>query len=277
MTLVLRNIDFEVKGVKFSDPSPSGHGGQTIYVNYDKEGRQHKVCQLQTPWLYNPFGLNKSPDAPGEQPKYYVELSMGNAPSAYVEDYHNKMRALDQHVITTAQANQRSWLASTDVDDEYIQMFYKPIVRQYMKKVKNEDGSFSKVATGDYPDTIRFKVPHYINAPEEGAPEGSEERESFSDLQIYDAQRNRIPINSIEELKIALGKGNRVRAIAQCHSVWQTGQEFGVSWKVKRLQVLPSDGEIGEECLIAPGSDDEVVVGGGENIPGGANSDEESL
>lgn len=273
MTLVLRNIDFEVSGVKFSDPSPSGHGGQTIYVNYEKDGRLNKMCQLQTPWLYNPFGLNQSPEAAGETPKYYVELSMGNAPSAYVQSFHDKMKALDQHVIDSAKANSRSWLSRAAMDDEYVQTFYKPIVRQYHKKVKGDDGQVQKVASGDYPDTIRFKVPHYINEAEEGAEGGS--TESFSDLQIYDAQKNRIPIANIEELKTALGRGNRVRAIAQCHSVWQTGKEFGVSWKVKRLQVLPSDGELGDECLIMPGSDDETVVGVMED--GGHNSDEESV
>lgn len=276
MTLVLRNADLNVDGITFNDPKPSGHGGQTIYVNYMKDGRVNKSCLIQTPWLYNPFGLNSSPPQPGEDPKYYVELSFGNAPTEYVSDFHNKMKAIDQRVIKTAIENQQTWLASTEVDDEYIQMFYKPVVRAYKNK--------EKVATGEYPDTLRFKVPFYKNGVEEGAEEGGAAGpgESFADFEVYDANRNRIQITNIEDLRAALGKGNRVRAIAQCHSVWQTGKEFGVSWRVKRLQILSNDSGLGEECAFGAGSDDEANNGGagGANIPSTAafdenNSDEE--
>lgn len=258
MTLVLRNIDLDVNGVTFADPKPSGHGGQTIYVNYEKDGHRHKTCQIQTPWLHNPFGLNTSPVQEGEQPKYYVELSFGNAPSNYVEDFHGKMIALDKHVCERAIENQAKWLGKTDIDAEYREEFlsenYKRIVRPYKNKDKEE--------TGEFPDTIRFKVPHYINKDEETG----EESESFGDMEVYDAEANRIPIETVEDLKNALGRGNRVRVIAQCHSVWQSGDDFGVSWRVKRIQIVGQDSEMGTECAFLGGSED------GQ----GNNSDEES-
>lgn len=249
MTLILRNCDLDINGLIFNDPKPSGHGGQTIYVNYQKDARKHKVCQLQTPWMYNPFGLNSSPPQAGEEPKYSVECSFGNAPSAYMEEFHAKMRALDQHVIAAAIKNQRSWLQRTDVDDEYIQEFYKPVVRPYKNKEKK--------ATGEFPDTIRFKIPYYgAKTGDAESGEGAQE-ESFSDFEVYDESRQRIPIDSIETLKTVLGKGNRLRVIAQCHSVWQTGQEFGVSWRVKRIQVISSDSGLGEDCAFGAGSEDD--------------------
>jgi hypothetical protein len=271
MTLVLRNIDYDVSGLIFNDPKPSGHGGQTIYTNYQKDGRSTKTCLIQSPWLYNPFGLNSSPPQPGEDPKYYIELSFGNAPTAYVEDFHNKMKATDKRVIDAAIENQQTWLARTDVDQEYIDEFYKPIVRVYKNKEKK--------ATGDYPDTIRFKVPYYTNKKdnEEGA-----DSSPFADLEVYDANRNRIPLNTIDDLRAALGKGNRVRVITQFHSIWQTGQEFGVSWRVKRVQVLNNDSGLGEDCAFPAGSDDEaqpVSNNNNNSAPAAAfddnNSDEE--
>jgi hypothetical protein len=257
MTLVLRNIDLDVSGVSFAEPKPSGHGGQTIYINYEKEGRRHKSCDIQSPWLYNPFGLNTSPIQEGEQPKYYVELSFGNAPSAYVADFHAKMQALDRHVTATAIEKQVQWLGKEDIDDEYLEEFYKKIVRPY----RNKD----KEATGEFPDTVRFKVPHYINTNEETG----ETSESFGDLEVYDATNkdDPIPIANVDDLKNALGRGNRVRVIVQCHSVWQTGSEFGVSWRVKRIQMIGTDTEMGSECQFLGGSED------GE----GGNSDEESF
>lgn len=257
MTLVLRNIDLDVNGVSFNDPKPSGHGGQVIYVNYQEtdNGRKHKQCLLQTPWMYNPFGLGTSPVQDGEQPKYYVQLSFGNAPSQYVEDFHEKMKSLDTHVCQSAIQNQRAWFSRTDVDDEYISEFFKPTVKPYKNKEKEE--------TGEYPDTIRFKVPHYINKDEETG----EETESFSDLEVYDAEKNRVPITCIDDLRNALGRGNRLRVIVQCHSVWSSGGDFGVSWRVKRIQTLPNDSQLGEECAFMNGSED------GE----GGNSDEEEF
>jgi hypothetical protein len=259
MTLVLRNTDLDISGVTFAAPKPSGHGGQTIYVNYKKDGHLHKSCQIQTPWLSNPFGLNTSPIQEGEQPKYYVELSFGNAPSDYVEDFHNKMNELDKHVCDSAIENQAQWLGKTDIDDDYRDEFlsenYKHIVRVY----RNRD----KEATGEYPDTIRFKVPHYINKDEETG----EESESFGDMEVYDADKNLIPIETVDDLKNALGRGNRVRVIVQCHSVWQSGDDFGVSWRVKRIQMIGHDNNMGNECAF---------IGGSEEGEGG-NSDEESF
>jgi hypothetical protein len=257
MTLVLRNLDLDISGIAFADPKPSGHGGQTIYINYMKDRTRHKSCLIQSPWLSNPFGLNTSPVQEGEQPKYYVELSMGNAPSAYVEDFHNKMKSLDAHVSDTAIENQQGWLGKSDIDtdyrDEFLSENYKGIVRPYKNKEKE--------ATGEYPDTIRFKVPHYFNKDEETG----EEIESFGDMEVYDSEKNRIPIECVDDLKNALGRGNRVRVIVQCHSVWQTGDDFGVSWRVKRIQMIGQDADMGTECAFLGGSED------GE----GGNSDEE--
>lgn len=258
MTLVLRNIDFDVNGVAFADPKPSGHGGQTIFANYDQDGHRHKLCQIQTPWLANPFGLNMSPPKDDELPKYYVELSFGNAPTAYVEDFHNKMKALDARICSLAIQNQKVWLGKEDIDEEYREEFLRENYHSIVRPYKNKE----KEATGEYPDTIRFKVPHYINTDEETG----EQSVSFSDMEVYDAEKNRIPIETIDDLKEALGRGNRVRVIVQCHSVWQTGDDFGVSWKVKRIQIVGlDDSSLGSECAFLGGSED------GE----GGNSDEE--
>jgi hypothetical protein len=258
MTLVLRNCDLDINGIIFNDPKPSGHGGQTIYANYQKDGRTHKSCLLQTPWMYNPFGLNASPPQPGEDPKYSVELSFGNSPSAYLQEFHDKMKSLDRHVVTGAITNQRTWLGRTDIDEDYIQEFYKPVVRAY----KNKD----KKATGEYPDTMRFKIPYYAGGAED---DPQQQQQRFSDLEVYDGEKNRIPVNSIDDLRTALGKGNRLRMIAQCHSVWQSGKEFGVSWRVKRIQVLSSEKGLGDDCAFASNSetDEDILVsnsGGGE-------------
>ncbi len=259
MTLVLRNCDLDTKGIIFNEPKPSGHGGQTIYVNYQKDDKMHKTCLIQTPWLYNPFGLNSSPAQPGEEPKYYIEPSFGTAPTTYVQDFQNKMKALDQHVINSAITNQKTWLSRTDIDDEYIEEFYKTIVRPYKNKEKK--------ATGEYPDTVRFKIPYYTKSENGGAGDGDDDAASptstFSDMEVYDANRQKVVINSIDDLRSAIGKGNRIRAIVQCHSVWQSGKEFGVSWRVKRIQVLNADNGLGDQCAFSTNSDEEEEIGAG--------------
>lgn len=246
---VFNNQELNIENITFSDPKPSGHGGQTIYINYvDENGKKHKQCLIQTPWLWNPFGLNQSPEQEGEEPKYYVELSFGSTPTAYVEDFHAKMKQFDTLVGAQATENCRTWLSRADVDDEYLAEFQKKIVRPYKNKDKEE--------TGEYPDTLRFKVPYYNNG-EEGI--------SFSDLEVYDADKNRIHLEDIDDLRAALGKGNRVRVIAQAHSVWQTDNEFGVSWRLKRIQMVGGEQDSTECAFI--GVDTGIVEAG--------NSDEE--
>ena len=247
--LVLRNVDFNVNELAFSDPKTNEHGGQAMYINLKRDGRLVKDTLIQSPWMFNPFGLTTSMVTnEGERLKYYVELSFGNAPSAYVEDFHNKMRAMDDKVREAAKANGPAWGLGADVDDEYLSEFFKPSVRVYKNK--------EKVATGEYSDMLRFKVPYYQN--EDGS-------NSFGDLELYDANKQRITFTTIDELKAALGRSNRVRVIGRAHSVWQSGKEFGVSWQVVRIQVLGNE-SIGTDCQVML-SDDE-----GE----GKNSDDEA-
>jgi hypothetical protein len=256
MTLVLRNCDYEADGLKFSDPMPNKHNGQTIYINYQHQERTLKQTLIQSPWMTNPFGLNKSPEQPGEEPKYYVELSFGNAPSAYVESFHEKMRATDAVIRNTAAKRSVEWLgrSADEVDEEFMDEFHKPIVRAYKNK--------EKVATGEYPDTMRFKVPHYINTNEESG----DETVSFGGLEVYNARMERIPISNIDELRTALGKGNRVRVIAHPSSVWKSGNEFGVSWRLLRLQIINQEsGGLGEDCAFDQS----------DEINGANNSDED--
>lgn len=129
-----------------------------------------------------------------------------------------------------------------ELDDEYCDEFYKPIVRVY----KNKD----KVATGDYPDTLKFKIPYYVN---------EDNNVSFGNLEVYNAKKERLEFTTIDELKNLIGRSNRIRAIVKAHSVWQSGKEFGVSWQVQRIQVLGGDSNV---------TDCQIVVGD--------NSDEES-
>lgn len=247
--LVIRNVDLDVHDLRFSDPVANDYGGKAMYINVEKDGRKHKETLIQTPWMYNPFGLTHSmidPNEEEQQLKYYVELSFGSAPSEYVQDFHKKMHQMDEFVQQSAREHSNEWLSRGEVSDEYLTEFYKPIVRPYKNKQKE--------ATGEFPDMLRFKVPYYVN------PDGV----SFGDMEIYNAQAERIEVRDIEELKAALGRSNRVRVIVKAHSVWQSGTDFGVSWQVVRIQVLGTE-SIGTDCLIIP-SDDEAV---------GDNSDEE--
>jgi hypothetical protein len=248
--LVLRNVDLDINELRFSDPIPNEYHGKAMYINVEHDGKRHKETLLQTPWMYNPFGLTHSmidPNADEDQQlKYYVELSFGSAPTEYVKDFHNKMKDMDTYVQEAATTNSSDWLSRPEVSDEYLQEFYKPIVRPYKNKQKE--------ATGEFPDMLRFKVPYYIN--KDGV--------SFGNLEVYDASANRIEIHDIEELKTALGRSNRVRCIVKAHSVWQSGTDFGVSWQVVRIQVLANE-TIGTDCMIIPSDDEEV----------GNNSDEE--
>jgi hypothetical protein len=214
-----------------------------MFINVERDGKKHKDCLIQTPWMFNPFGMTTSMKTDDNAPsKYYLELSFGTAPTAYVEDFHQKLTNFDQLVRSAAVTNCRQWLSVPELDDEYCDEFYKPIVRVY----KNKD----KVATGDYPDTLKFKIPYYLN--EDG-------NVSFGNLEVYNAKKEKQDFTTIDELKNLIGRSNRVRAIVKAHSVWQSGKEFGVSWQVQRIQILGGDSNV-TDCQIV----------------GGDNSDEES-
>lgn len=248
--LVLRNRDLDVKNqFVFSEPKINEHKGKAMYINVKHEGKTHKEALIQTPWMFNPFGITTSMQTtPNDPLKYFLDLSFGTAPSEYCESFHGNMKLLDEHVKESACDNSRKWLGKPSLDEEYLGEFYKPIVRQYRNKE-------TKQPTGEFPDTVKFKIPFYQN--DDGTT-------SFGELEVYDSQRNKIPIATIDDLKNAVGRSNRVRAIVKAHSVWTTGNDFGVSWQVVRIQVLGSE-SIGTDCQFPAGSDE------------GENSDEEDF
>lgn len=240
--VIMRARDFDAKNqIVFGQPKPNEHQGKTIYIGTKKDGKITKEGYLQTPWMYNLFGVTTSMKTnENEKVKYYLEVSFGQSPSAYVEEFHEKMRNLDQCVRDAAVANCRTWLAQPEVDDEYLQEFHRTTVRRNKKD-------------SNYPDTMKFKIPYYEN--EDGSV-------SFADLEVYNAAKEKLTFKTIDELKEVIGKSNRVRVLIKPASVWQSGKEFGITWRLARVQVLGTE-TIGTDCQII--ADDEEGVGENSN------------
>jgi hypothetical protein len=238
--VVLRARDFDARSqIVFGQPKANEHQGKTIYIGTKKDGKITKEGYLQSPWMFNLFGVTTSMKTnDNEKVKYYLETSFGQSPSAYVEEFHRKMMDLDAHVREAAVANCRTWLSQAEVDDEYLSEFHKPTVRRNKKD-------------SNYPDTMKFKIPYYEN--EDGSV-------SFGDFEVYNAAKERLAFKTIDELKEVIGKSNRIRVLVKPASVWQSGKEFGITWRLARVQVLGSE-TIGTDCQIV--NDDEE--GEGEN------------
>lgn len=253
MSTVLRTCDFEPENLTFGNPKTNAHGGTTMYANYAHEGKVLRTTYLQTPFMYNPFGINLKP-MDESKPKYHLELSFGSQQSEYMQQFHQKMRRLDERFKETVREKAESFLGETEeLDEEYFAEFHKPVVRPYTKK--NPETNVRE-ATGEFPDTIRFKIPYYLQ--EDGSV-------SWGPLRVFDATRiqepdkGRVQFDTIEDLAKILGKGNKVRAIVQLRSGWRSDPQFGISWVVHRIQVVPGDQQLGDDPAFIDAANPEVA------------------
>jgi len=192
--LVSAPADVDLAALTYGNPKKLDRGGKIVPIYY-----KGAPLLLQTPPLRAPFGMNAWTPEGGGPTKYSLNLSL--APGG--EEMQALLERMDAKLLQDGCASSAAWLNKTGMTEEVARALYTPMVKASTK--------------GDFPPTFKVTLPHSQGA--------------FA-CEFYDAQRNRIELESIPKRSV-------VTAICQCTGVWAMGGRFGCSWKVLQLRYVP--------------------------------------
>jgi hypothetical protein len=196
---IQQSTDFAPSAVIFSKIRKNKNGGRAVYLNGPGNSKLH----LELPKMRAPFGLSSFTDEASKRMSYTLPLSFDAEPQ--VEDFMNKMKALDEMIVKMVADNSVEWLGKKYGIPVIKEALYKPIVTP---------------GKGDYPSTIKLKV---LNDPKTGefVPEA------------YNHLRENVDLTSIE-------KGQRIRCIIEINQIWFIDNKFGVSVRLQQCLLEPS-------------------------------------
>ena len=209
---VLLAKNFNVDKLKYSELKVMKSGAKSVYINYGG----NKV-NLQTPILNIPYGVNdntqfikKDENRKDEERKYDVTVSFkGMEENPKLQQFHDKMKELEQKIIDDAFANRLAWFKNNyNGSKDFVSAMFTPIVKHDKDKVTGE-------IANKYPPTFKAKIPY----------NSSENKFEFD---CYDMDNNEINFNDI----VANLKGGKAQFIIQLSGIWFSAGIFGCSWKI---------------------------------------------
>ena len=193
------STDFTPSAVNFSKLRKNKNGGKTVYLN--NNGGQFL---MQLPNMRAPFGLSSFTDEATKKTSYSLDLSFDKSEPG-MEEFQEKMMALDDRILTTVSENAQEWLGKNYNMAVLKEALYKPIVRP---------------GKGEYPSTIKLKVLTDLRTGE-FIPEA------------YNSRRERVGLDTLE-------KGQKLISIVEFNSIWFIDNKFGVSARLKQCLFEPS-------------------------------------
>ena len=221
--------ELSADGIIFSDIKVGKFNNKSVWMNYDggSGNIKEKRLNMQTPVMFNVFGVNDGKFEEGQDLKPQMQLSFGRQETNSMKQFHQFFKEVDDLVINAAMKNSKEWLGMSKLDRALAEAFYTPIVRQ---AVNSKTGETMLDDEGNpYPDSIRFK----INT-------NKKDDDICISLEVYDNNGGKIPVTSFEDLTDAAPKSGRVRIIFHLASVWLADRSFGVSLRAQLLECTPS-------------------------------------
>lgn len=215
---------FDISQVQFGNPRVSDNGRKSIYVNYNKA-----PIILQTPAMIAPFGIQRWEGDTGN--KYTLELSFrGMEEREGLKTFFDKINEFSDYLVDAGTKNQFEWLKKKGCTKDTIKELFTPQIRYATDRNTGEINT-------KYPPTFKLSIP-FVNG-------------SF-DCDVFDNKKNPIDLSNIDT------KGAKITAIIQCNGIWVAAGNFGCTWKVKVLKVVPVQKISGYAFLDVP--EDEVEV-----------------
>ena len=201
MPAIIKPRDFTTEKVALKGMRETGNGGKMVYLNYEGE-----PLVVQTPELVLPFGLNAWPrenesDGGGQPQKYTLEMAI-QGPST--KRFLDMLTDLDQKLLEEGMKNSLAWWKKQHKSVDVTDAVYKRIV-------KNNPNN-------DHPPLFKANIPV---------------RDGKIMCDVFDGDKNPIDITCTRT------KGARAMAIVQCTGVWLAGGNFGCTWKVLQLRIVP--------------------------------------
>lgn len=201
--------NFDIAKLSFSQPKQLTTGGKTIFVNYS--GNQ---LLMQTPDMKTPFGVSVWPGDNGGPDKYSLDLSFDGFESREpVRQFLDVVNVIDDRMINDAMENSQLWFKKKYPSKEVV-------VELYTKSLRHSKDRETGEVNTRYAPTLKMALPI---------------KDGRFQFPTYGDRRNELDL--FEMVQSGSSKGARCRAIVHLSGVWIVGTKFGLSWKVKQLQV----------------------------------------
>jgi hypothetical protein len=207
---VLLPKQIDVSKIKYSELKTLKSGAKSIYVNHCGS-----KLFVQTPVMSLPYGVNDNSkfadvDKKVDEKKFDLTLSFGGMDTnAKLETFFNKLKELEEKVISDAYENRMAWFKNNYGNNkEILASMFTPIIKH------DKDKQTGNIAN-KYPPTLKVKIPY--NA-----------KEDKFEFDAYDMDNNEVNFSTILENL----KGGKAQLIIQLNGIWFAGGMFGLSWKI---------------------------------------------
>lgn len=191
---------FDLTQINVAEPKLGYDGGLNVALTY---GADQAPLMLSSPLMLS-FGVNTSRWGAGEE-IHTVTLSFYG--QAAEQPFLSVLRAMDEWLLATAQANTWKWLKSTKMSAETLRQQHFSTLRRSSAGVSNIKFKLKTTANGGY--ATHF----YTNSKAFLA--------TTADVCAY------------------FTKGSLAAALIQCTGIWINSGRFGYTWKLHQLLVDP--------------------------------------
>lgn len=237
---ILRTGDFDPEKLTVTEATPTKYKSLQSYINYPNPESTTGKVYYQTPIMNAPFGVAESRMTEEDDPKYYLELQF-NATSDKLEGFHKKahdlFEGIDKKMVDVAVTNSSTWFKKKKSRQVIIDEKYKSVLKRNL----DEEGE----PKNDYPDRLAFK----ILIDDAGKP----------NLEVFNQRKERVQVNSIQDLMELIHNGRRVKAIVQASSVWISSTGCGISWYVRMIKLYDGESQLPDYAFDDDSDDVEAL------------------
>lgn len=216
---VLHYSQVDATRIVFEKPRKNAMGGMSVRAFYNhgsSEAPDLATLIVQTPRMRLPFGLTiaERKGQNGDYLQYLFDAAFSNMEtSADMKTFYDKMSALDEYVITTAEKNCDEWFGKK-IPRAVLDEFYKPNI----KPAKDSK----------YAPTIRFKVPFRYD---------KFEIKAFR-LVHEGAKPECRPVEVTKENAAEVfRKGAEVEFLVEFSSLWFVSKQFGSNFQAAQVRI----------------------------------------
>ena len=200
MSNVILSKNFNAENLMIGDMSKNKAGGNQVTLKYNDD----KKIIMQIPELTTPFGLSEyTPDNGVGQVKYSIDFSFkGHTENARIQSFMNKMRAIDEKMISLAVENSPTWFGK-QMSKEVVEELYRPLVKESKQPEK-------------YAPTIKLKI--------RTRPDSSMALEAFDENQQTFDMTGFVP-------------GTKAKCIVDFAPIWFVNKQFGLTLNILQMKI----------------------------------------
>ena len=214
MSVILSYNNFYPKYINFLSSKDNSviDGGIHLKICYTSPYIELTTVYIDTPIMLIPFGLCQYNNTYDEKNlnKYYLDFSFcGIEQNKELQIFYKKLEEFDNLVINYVYENKH--LFENFID------FNKDIEKSYINQIRYNIDKINNRKNIAFPPTFKIKL--------------SKNDDNAFGIQFFDINNNNCNINDFDL------KGCKAKSVLECNGLWFANNRFGITWKLKRLNI----------------------------------------